>query len=431
MRSTAKFFAALALSAVVFGSSGLSSVAFAADQEQKQTVSKAVAKPLKAAQDAMNAKDYQGALAKLKEVEGIEKKTPYDEYLMNEMYGFTYVRLNDYTQAAKYLELGLNSGMLDEAEVPNREKALAQVNYQIKNYDKAIEFGNRAIKRGGADDDMYTLVAQAYYIKNDFKGTQKFVNEYVEDQIKAGKQPKEQTLQLLMSACVKQNDDACTTDALEKLVAYYPKTEYWQNLLYSMFQQQGQTEKSLLNVYRLATEVDVLKRPEDYTEYAQLAIEAGSPGEAVNVLQKGIQKNVFTDARSLDKNKRLLDSAQKQAASDKAGLDKIASDAAAAKTGDKDVSVGLAYLGYKEYDKAVAALERGLGKPGVQNEGEARLLLGIAQLGAGKKDEAQKSFKAVKGDPKLEHLANLWSLHARQATPERTASAAGDEAARK
>jgi predicted Zn-dependent protease len=371
----------------------------------------------------MNAKDYPGALAKLKEVEGISGKTPYDEYLMNEMYGFTYVRTNDYPSAAKYLEMGLNSGLLDPAEVPNRVKALAQVNYQIKNYDKAIEFGNRAIKAGGADDDMYTLVAQAYYIKSDFKGTEKFVNDYVDDQVKAGKTPKEQTLQLLMSSCVKQDNQDCTTRALEQLVAYYPKTEYWQNLLYSMFQQQGQTEKSLLHVYRLASEVDVLKRPEDYTEYAQLAIEAGSPGEAVNILQKGLQKNVFTDARSLDKNKRLLDSAQKQAASDKAGLDKIASDAAAAKTGDKDVSVGLAYLGYKDYDKAVTALERGLGKPGVQNEGEARLLLGIAQLGAGKKDEAQKSFKAVKGDPKLEHLANLWSLHARQASPERSASA--------
>ncbi len=425
MRVTVKFWAALALSAFVLGSAGLSGVAAAADKEQKeqkQTVSKAVAKPLKAAQDAMNAKDYPGALAKLKEVEGISGKTPYDEYLMNEMYGFTYVRTNDYPQAAKYLEMGLASGMLDASEAPNRVKALAQVNYQIKNYDKAIEFGNRAIKSGSADDDMYTLVAQAYYIKNDFKGTEKFVNDYVDEQVKAGKTPKEQTLQLLMSSCVKQDNQDCTTHALEDLVAYYPKTEYWQNLLYSMFQQQGQTEKSLLHVYRLASEVDVLKRADDYTEYAQLAIEAGSPGEAVNILQKGMQKNVFTDARSLDKNKRLLDSAQKQAASDKAGLDKIASDAAAAKTGDKDVSVGLAYLGYKDYDKAVQALERGLGKPGVQNEAEARLLLGIAQFGAGKKDDAQKSFKAVKGDPKLEHLANLWSLHARQA-PERTASA--------
>ena len=72
------------------------------------------------------------------------------------------------------------------ADVPNRAKALAQVNYQIKNYDKAIEFGNKAIKGGGADDDMFTLVAQAYYIKDDFKGTEKFVNEYVDEQDEGG-----------------------------------------------------------------------------------------------------------------------------------------------------------------------------------------------------------------------------------------------------
>jgi len=410
MRAAARFLA-LACSALILG--GAVTATYAADDKPK--VSKNVTKPLQAAKEAMDKKDYEGGLAKLKEVEALEPKSPYDQYLIDELYGFGYVRTNNYAEAAKHLEAGYKAGFLDPNDVANRVKALAQVNYQIKNYDKAIEFGNEVIKKGGADDEMYTLVAQAYYIKNDFKGTQKFVDDYVTEQEKTGKQPKEQTLQLLMSSCVKLDDQDCTTHALEELVSYYPKAEYWQNLLYSMFQQQGQTEKSLLHVYRLASEVDVLKRPDDYTEYAQLAIEAGSPGEAVNILQKGMQKNVFTDARSLDKNKRLLESAQKQAASDKAGLDKIASDAASAKTGDKDVSVGLAYIGYKDFGKAVTALERGLAKPGVQNEAEARLLLGIAQLGAGKKDEAQKSFKAVKGDAKLEHLANLWSLHARQA----------------
>ncbi len=426
MTAAAKFrTAALSLSALVlvlFLGGAITSVAYAADEKPK--VSKAVAKPLQAAKELMDKKQYPEGLAKLKEVEALPNKAPYDEYLVAELYGFGYVRTNQYPEAAKYLEQGLKAGFLDPADVPNRVKALAQVNYQIKNYDKAIEFGQQAIKQGGAEDDMFTLVSQAYYIKGDFKGTEKFVNEYVDEQVKAGKTPKEQTLQLLMSSCVKQDDQDCTTRSLENLVSYYPKAEYWRNLLYSMFQQQGQTEKSLLHVYRLASEVDVLNRPDDYTEYAQLAIEAGSPGEAENILQKGMQKNVFTDARALDKNKRLLESAKKQAASDKAGLDKIASDAASAKTGDKDVSVGLAYIGYREYDKAVTALERGLGKPGVQNEAEARLLLGIAQLGAGHKDEAQKAFKAVKGDPKLERLANLWSLHARQATPERTADAA-------
>jgi len=42
-------------------------------------------------------------------------------------------------------------------------------------------------------------------------------------------------------------------------------------------------------------------------------------------------------------------------------------------------------------------------------------LLGIAQLKAGHKEEATKAFHEVKGDPSLERLASLWSLHAKQA----------------
>jgi tetratricopeptide (TPR) repeat protein len=171
----------------------------------------------------------------------------------------------------------------------------------------------------------------------------------------------------------------------------------------------------MLHLYRLAAEVDVLKRPQDYTEMAQLAIDQGSPGEAVRILQKGFEKKVFPDARTQAKNQRLLAAAQRQAASDKAALGKVAKDAATDGTGSKDVSLGLAYLSYQEYDKAVAALNRGLTKPGLSNESEARLLLGIAQLEAGQKDDAMKTFKTVKGDPKFVRLANLWNLHARQA----------------
>jgi tetratricopeptide (TPR) repeat protein len=77
--------------------------------------------------------------------------------------------------------------------------------------------------------------------------------------------------------------------------------------------------------------------------------------------------------------------------------------------------VGLAYLGYQQYDKALDQLNKGVTKGGVRNDGEARLLLGIAQFKSGKKDEAVKSFKAVKGDANLERIAELWSLHAKQA----------------
>jgi hypothetical protein len=44
------------------------------------------------------------------------------------------------------------------------------------------------------------------------------------------------------------------------------------------------------------SEVDVLESPSDYNEMAQLALEAGSPGEAQKVLEKGFAANVFQRA---------------------------------------------------------------------------------------------------------------------------------------
>jgi tetratricopeptide (TPR) repeat protein len=383
--------------------------------QDKPKVSKAVAKPLKAAQEAMQAKRYPEALAKLREVQAIGGKSAYDQYLVDELLGYIAVRTKDLGEAARALEAGLQSPYFDRAEIPQRVNALAQINYTLKNYDKAVEYGNRAVKGGYADDDMYTLVSQAYYLKGDNRGTQRFVENYVDNQLKRGQIPKEQTFQLINSACVKLEDSECITRTLERLVTYYPKAEYWQLLLHSLFQSKDPSEKNKLHVYRLASEVDALKAHEDFTEMAQLAMEQGSPGEAVRILEKGFQKKVFPDARSQDKNKRLLASAKRQAASDMASLPKVDRDAASDGSGAKDVSVGLAYLSYEQYEKAVAALKRGLGKPGVKSEPDARLLLGIAQLEAGKKDEAMKTFKSVKGDPKLERLANLWNLHARQA----------------
>lgn len=404
------------VSAVVAGLLAAGAVTTAlpvAAQDKAPAVSKGLAKPLKAAQDAMAKKDWQGALTALSTADATAGKSAYDQHLINEMRGFVYVRTNNYAEAARNLEAGLGSGFLPQADVPTRVKALSQINYQLKNYDKAIEYGNRAIKGGYADSDMYTLVGQAYYVKGDYKGARKFADDYVDGQVKAGQTPKKNTLELILSSCVKLNDDACTTEALERLVTYYPSAEYWQNLTYALFKQPGIDDKTMLATYRLAADVDAIKRPGDYTEMAQLAIEQGSPGEAVSVLDKGFAQNVFTDQREKEKNQRLLESAKKLAATDQAALPKLEADASKAATGGASVGLGKGYFSYGQYDKAATALSAGIQKGGVQDASEAKLLLGISQLKAGQKADAQKTFASLKDDPKYGRLASLWSIHAR------------------
>jgi tetratricopeptide (TPR) repeat protein len=413
MKVKGNLVAAIALGAAVVCGASLAGVAPAMAAAPAHTVSREVGKPLKAAQDDLQKGDYSGALAKLQQADAMPKKSPYEQHLIHEMEGYAYVRTKQYAQAAKALEPGLTDGFLDPQQIPQRTVALAQINYQIKNYDKAIEFGTQAIDKGYADQQMPTLVGQAYYLKGDWRGVLHFEKQQVANDEKKGVSPSDESLQLLLSACLKMKDENCTNNALQELVVYHPKPEYWQQLLYSMFKT-VKSDRNLLQTYRLAADVNVLKRPEDYTDFAQLAIEAGSPGEAQQIIEKGMQENIFPDSRTKGKAQRLLADAQRAAKRDQATLGKNAQEAARASNGQQDVGLGLAYYGYQQYDKAIQALTQGIAKGGLKSTGEAQLLLGIAQLKAGNKDAALKSFKSVKGDPTLERLATLWSLRARQ-----------------
>jgi tetratricopeptide (TPR) repeat protein len=391
---------------------GPASPAFA--QQGKQTPSRKAAPALKAAADAIKAKKYDVAAAKIKEVEALPEKSPYDEFLVHDMKGYLETRSKDYAGAEKDIEANLNSPFAKQSEMPAHVKQLLELNLQLKDYAKAIDFGTRAIKGGFADDSTYEFLEQAYYLKGDHKATLHFVNDYVDAQIKAGKTPKERSLKTIMATCIAMKDQVCVQHAFERLVLYYPKGDYWANLINSLFTSEDyKADAPRLQLFRLAVDVNVLKNPADYTEMAQLDMDQGASSESVRVLQKALDGNVFTEQREKDKNGRLLAAAQKRAAAEQAALPQRTADATASPDGNKDASLGLTLLSLQQYPQAIEALNGALKKGGLQNAADTQLLLGIAQLKAGSKDEALKAFHAIKGDPKYERLASLWSLHVR------------------
>src|SRR6516164_4384612 len=374
MKATARFLPALMLGAAVAAIAVLASAPSALAQEKGEKGPKnspALAKPLKEANDALKAKNYSDAITKLRAAEGVAGKTPGDQYIIDEMLSFAYIKTQNYPEAAKVMEAKLDSGLTPQSEQPMLVKQLATINYQIKNYDKAVDFGNRAIKGGFADDQIKTIVGQSYYLKGDWKNTLKFEQDIVNTQIKAGQTPTNESLALIYSACTKLQDEACQTAAVEKMVTYYPKPETWAQLLYTLRKDTSGNETDLFQTYRLMLDTDVLKDPSDYSEMAELALDQGSPGDATNVLEKAQAKNVFTDQRSKDRSQRLLDSAKKRATTDQAGLPKLEKEADAATTGEKNVAVGTAYYGYGQFDKAVDQLSKGLGKGSIKNDANA------------------------------------------------------------
>lgn len=415
MRPRSRWLQALLVSIAVSGALGAVAGAPAwAAGAGKVTPSKQVAKQLKAAQEAIKAHRYDDAFAKLKEASAFNKKTPLDQHLINDLYARAYFGTRDYAQATKYFDAEINDGLLSAAQQLQLIKVLATLNYSTRSYDKAIEYGTRALKANSGDAAMRTLVGQSYYQKGDWKGLRRFEEELVNAQLKRGEVPKAEALQMLQTACARLGDNECETRSFETLVQYYPKPEYWENLFYDLNKSAAQNDRIHLQLYRLMLEVNVLKRPDWFNELAHLALEQGAPGEAQSVLQKGFDSKVFSDPHDQDKNRRFLAAVKQAVATDEPKLAQRERQADAAPNGEAAVSVGYDYLGYGQNDKAVAEISKGLAKGGLKDEAGARLLLGIAQLRAGHRDDAIKSFHAVKGDPTLERIAALWALHAKQ-----------------
>jgi tetratricopeptide (TPR) repeat protein len=402
MNKVAKIAVASAV-AMVLGSS----MVVADDAKPQNSV--AAGKDLQAALKDMHDRKWDDMLGDLDKVKNNPKKNDYDEHVMNELYAMAYTQKKQLQEAAAVVEHLIGSKYTPPEELKKRVVQAASMFEDLKNYDKALEYGNRAIKDGYGTPAVDLIVAQSYYLKNDFKDTDRFVHGVVDNQLKAGQMPSDEMLQLGLSSASKLNNSAGESHWLELLVSYHPKPEYWQNLLAGMFNAKL-SDRDLLQVYRLSAEVGAMKRGSDYAEMAQLSLDEGSPGEAVSVLSKGFANNVFTEPADKNRNQHLLDSAKKQVAADQPNLAKTEADAASAPGGDKLVSVGIVYFGYGDYAKSAKNLADGIAKGPTKDAQDARLLLGIAQFKAGSKDEAVKTFKSVKGDPTLERLAALWTL---------------------
>ncbi|MEO8064940.1 MAG: tetratricopeptide repeat protein [Pseudomonadota bacterium] len=410
----------IATAALGFLGAGLTSTAMAqsAGCTGGGKISKQIAKPMAAAQEAMKAKRWQEVLSKTKEAESAPgAKSQTDLYWISEFRGYAYHSLKQDSDAVRELENGLNSPCMPEAKKLERYKSILGIYSALRNYPKVIDYGNRALKVS-KDPDLMVAVAQAYYQAGQNKDAVRVMNELLTSLDQRGQTPKEQQLLLIQAACAKAGDNSCVAKVFEKLVIHYPKPEYWQNLMVAI-NRTDTDDVQKLNVMRLAVYVNVLNEGEQYKEMAQLALENKLAGEAQAVLEQGFTKNVFTDQRLKDVNTRLLAAAKKEAAADKAALPQNEAAARAAATGDADVKVGAQYLGFGDEAKAIEALQRGIKKGNLakgesmqkQRADEANMLLGLAYLRNNNKAEAAKAFRSVKEDPTMVRIAKLWLLN--------------------
>jgi hypothetical protein len=392
---------------------GLTQSAYAADDADKaktETVRPEIGTPLQAAQALMKEQKYKEALTKIAETDAVADKTPFETYSIDRMRGAAAANAGDTVQAGKSFEAVIASGRLTPTEQAKIVQALGSLYYDAKNYPKAIEWLSRSLKENGANPQTRTLLIQSYYLSNDIPRATSELQTDIAAEEAAGRAPSELNLKLLISCALKSNDKAAYLSVLEKLNTYYPKKEYWADLINKVQSKPGFSDRLILDVYRLKAATVKLETSAELTDMAQLALLAGFPAEAKKALDEGYQAGLLGSGADAAKQKRLRDQANKAAADDLKTMAQSEASVSSAKEGTGQINLGYALVTAGQFEKGLGLMEDGLKKSGVKRSEDAKLHLGIAYQMAGQKEKAIQAFKSVQGTDGVADLARLWIM---------------------
>ena len=372
-----------------------------------------VGKPLQAAEALIKSGKYREALAKVREADAVGGKSGAETTMVERMRLAAASGAGDADTAARSFD-ALSGGM-SGAEKLRTIESIAGSYYRAKEYAKAQQWYARYFKEGGTSSANRTLMVQTQYLSGDFAGASKELMAEIQNAERNGAVPSEDRINLLMNAAVRQKDVNSEAFALERLVTYYPKKEYWVTLLSRLQRKPNFSDRLSLDTYRLSLATGSMSSAADYSELAQLALQAGSSAEAKQVIDKGFAAGILGAGPEAERHKRLrdlvtkrIDEARKtQADDEKAAL--------AAKDGNDLLTIGMNQVYDGQKAKGLQTMQQGIAKGGLKRAEDARLHLGIAQLVAGENAKAQATLKTVSGTDGTGDLARLWSLYARRA----------------
>jgi len=361
-----------------------------------------IATPLQQAQALMKQGKNKEALAKLRDTDKVSNKTANESYLIERVRAGAASAAGDYDAAARAFEALLASGKLSATEHAQFAEGLVGIYMRGGDLNKA----NATIQRLLKEKDDPKL--RGYLMQNYYKmGNTAALETELHNAEKNGRLTEDQ-LGMLANIYLKKGDKIGYVNTIEKLVASYPKAQYWTDLLNRVQNKPGFSGRLAVDVYRLRLANNLLKKPSDYMEMGQLVLQAKAPAEAVKLIDKGYKAGMLGVGPEAGRHQRLKDLAEKNLAD--LNKNSATEEATLSKAGDND---GLVALGYSlvqagQADKGLRMMEEAIKSGNLKYADEAKLHLGEAYAAAGKKQQALNTFKSINGKDGTADLARYW-----------------------
>jgi hypothetical protein len=375
-----------------------------------------VGTPLVAAEALAKQGKFTEALEKVQEAERVADQTPYERYTVARMKSAIAMSAGQTALGFDATEAAIAAGYGSRDEQRELMASLVHAAYAAKDYTRSLRWADRYLKEGGTRTDIEPLRMQSQYLSGDYAGAAASLLVRVKADEAAGQVTKERDLQLLLNAQRKSGDDAGGVKTVERLAKNYPKPVYWAELINTV-DRKTLSDRLFIDLFRLMRATGNLTGGQEAVWYAQVSLQAGLAAEALAVLDEAKAQGVLK-AQDLKAAEPVRAKAARQAADDVANRKRDEAAARASKDGNALVIQGQGAVGEGRVAEGVAMIEQGFAKGGVRRPEENRLRLGEAQLMAGQRDAARKTFASVTGPEGLTELSRLWALLASASAPQ-------------
>jgi tetratricopeptide (TPR) repeat protein len=401
-----RVFVSLLVSALLFASGGAAAGSKtneqkSAKEEKRIGLDRHVAEKLLAANELLAEDKHDAALAIVDELAKRRKLGEAELAQIHRFRGYIFVNQGKTEPAAAEFQKSLAQNALDRSAEQAMTYSLAQLYTQLGRYDEALAL----IDAWFASEE--SPKADAYYLKAMILVQQEKFSEAVlpaRTAIEKSAQPRESWLQLLVAIYGNLKDYPNVAATLAQLANLNPgKKLYWVQL--AAVQNYLERDAKALATMQLAHQAELLDDDKELRQLARLLYLQQLPFQCAQVIEEAMAKGtVKPDADAYG----LLSNCYLAAREGDEALAPLAKAAELSPDGEMYVLLGQLRLQREEFDAALAALHQALPKAKPERQGSIQLLIGVAQLGSERFDDAERAFRAAQGDEKVRRAAESY-----------------------
>jgi tetratricopeptide (TPR) repeat protein len=372
---------------------------------------KELADKAQAAQAAGQKGNYSEAIRLLKEAKAKGSLSPQEEKGINELLLWAASGAKDYRLVIDTVDERIATGRVTGADLTRKLRLKATTQYTLRDYRGAAATFDKLAANGGLNADDLTLLATSQNQLKDYARAPATIEKAIAANSKAGRGAKNGALlEMLNAIYFDTGNTAKRKETLVRLIGVSPKASNFKQLAEVLEKESAKDPVVMINVYRLGASKGLLSG-DQFSKYAEAALDLSSPGEAVSSLEKGMAAGAV---KKDDRNNRILADAKQQVERIKATVVQQEKEAVATKNGENETKLATAFYTLKNYAKAAEAAQRAVAEGNSRRPDDAGMLLGVALAQQKKGGEAKKAFAAAAAmnNGKCKDIANVWSSFA-------------------